>query len=81
MSQRDPARLAQVLSNLLNNAAKYTDQGGRIWLTASRQGDDALIRVKDTGVGIPPEMLHRIFEMFTQVDHTLERSRAGSASV
>jgi PAS domain S-box-containing protein len=73
----DPTRLAQVLSNLLNNAAKYTDQGGRIWLTASRQGDDALIRVKDTGAGIPPEMLQRIFEMFTQVDHTLERSEGG----
>ena len=73
----DPTRLAQVLSNLLNNAAKYTDQGGRIWLTAARQGDDALIRVKDTGAGIPAGMLQRIFDMFTQVDHTLERSEGG----
>ena len=66
-----------MLSNLLNNAAKYTDQGGRIWVTAERQGDQVLIRVKDTGIGIPPEMLPRIFDMFTQVDRSLERSEGG----
>jgi PAS domain S-box-containing protein len=75
--EADPTRLAQVVSNLLNNAAKYTDQGGSIGLTAEQQGDDAVIRVKDTGAGIPSEMLHRIFDMFTQVDHTLERSEGG----
>ena len=75
--EADPTRLAQVLSNLLNNAAKYTDQGGRIWLTAERQSGHVLIRVKDTGIGIPAEMLPRIFDMFTQVDRTLERSEGG----
>ncbi len=49
----DPTRLAQVLMNLLNNAAKYTDQGGRIWLTAEREGEQVLIRVRDSGIGIP----------------------------
>jgi len=73
----DPTRLAQVLLNLLNNAAKYMEQGGRIWLTAERQGDEALIRVKDTGIGIPAAMLTRIFDMFTQVDYSLERSEGG----
>ena len=75
--EADLIRLSQVLLNLLNNAAKYTDQGGRIWLTAERQGDQVLIRVKDTGIGISAEMLPRIFEMFTQVDRTLERSQGG----
>jgi CheY-like chemotaxis protein len=63
--------------NLLNNAVKYTDQGGHIWLTAKRESDYLLIRVKDNGIGIPIDMLPRIFDMFTQVDHTLERSQGG----
>jgi signal transduction histidine kinase/CheY-like chemotaxis protein len=63
----DPTRLAQIVANLLNNAAKYTEAGGRIWLTAERQGSDAVISVRDSGMGIPAEMLPRIFEMFTQV--------------
>jgi CheY-like chemotaxis protein len=75
--EADPTRLAQVLLNLLNNAAKYTEQGGRIWLTAEQDGRQVVIRVKDTGVGIPAEMLPRIFEMFVQVDHSLERSQGG----
>jgi PAS domain S-box-containing protein len=75
--EADLTRLSQVLLNLLDNAAKYTDRGGRIWLTAERQNDQVLIRVKDTGIGIPPEMLPRIFEMFTQVDPSLERSQSG----
>ncbi|HEY2933568.1 MAG TPA: ATP-binding protein [Acidobacteriota bacterium] len=75
--EADPARLAQVLLNLLNNAAKYTDQGGQIWLTAEQDGDALQIRVKDSGVGMPREMLPRVFEMFTQMDHTLERSQGG----
>ena len=75
--EADLTRLSQVLMNLLNNAAKYTNQGGRIWLTAERQSDKVLIRVKDTGIGIPAEMLPRIFGMFTQVDRSLERSQGG----
>ncbi len=73
----DPTRLAQVLQNLLNNAAKYMDQGGRIGVTAQRQDEQVLLRVKDTGIGIPPEMLPRIFDMFMQVDHSLERAEGG----
>ncbi len=73
----DLTRLAQVLSNLLNNAAKYTDHGGRISLTAEPQDGHVLIRVQDNGMGIPPEMLSSIFDMFTQVDRTLERSEGG----
>src|SRR5262249_5038369 len=73
----DPVRLAQVFSNLLQNACKYTEPGGRIWLTANRQGSDVLVSVKDTGIGIPPDMLSRIFDIFTQVDRTLERSQGG----
>ncbi len=75
--EADPTRLAQVLLNLLNNAAKYMDKGGRIWLTAERQRDHVLIRVKDAGIGIPTEMLPRVFDMFTQVDRSLERSEGG----
>jgi len=73
----DMIRLAQVFSNLLNNAAKYSERGGRIVLTVERPGSEAVVRVRDTGVGIPPEMLPRIFEMFTQVDRTLEKSHGG----
>jgi PAS domain S-box-containing protein len=75
--EADPIRMVQVLSNLLNNAAKYMDQGGRIWVIAERQSDHVLIRVKDTGIGIPTETLPRIFDMFTQVDHSLKRSEGG----
>lgn len=77
MLNADPTRLAQVLSNLLNNAAKYMEEGGHIWLTCERSGDQAVIRVKDTGVGIPVTMLPHIFDMFVQVDHSLERSQGG----
>lgn len=73
----DPTRLSQVLLNLLNNAAKYTEERGRIWLTAERQDDSVILRVKDTGIGIPQEMFPRIFDIFTQVDRSLERSRGG----
>ena len=73
----DPARLAQVLSNLLNNAAKYTDEGGQISLTAERLGEDVIVRVRDTGIGIAPELLPKIFDLFTQADRTLSRSRGG----
>ncbi len=73
----DAARLAQVFSNLLNNAAKYTERGGRIWLTVERQGSEAVVRVKDTGIGIPADSLPHLFEMFTQIDRSLERSQGG----
>jgi len=73
----DPARLAQVFSNLLNNACKYTESGGRIWLTAERQGSDVVVHVKDTGMGIPSDKLASIFEMFTQIDRSLGRSQGG----
>ena len=73
----DLTRLAQVVANLLNNAAKYTERGGRVWLTAERQGSDAVIRVRDTGVGIPADLLPRVFDMFAQGEGSLERSRGG----
>jgi CheY-like chemotaxis protein len=73
----DPLRLAQAILNLLNNAAKYTKNGGHIWLTAERQGSDAVISVRDNGIGISGDMLPRIFDMFTQVDRSLERSPSG----
>ncbi|HJU72215.1 MAG TPA: ATP-binding protein [Gemmatimonadaceae bacterium] len=73
----DPMRLAQVLANLLNNAAKYTERGGRIWLTVTPQDSEIVVSVKDTGIGIPPDALPRIFEMFAQVDRSLEKSQGG----
>jgi PAS domain S-box-containing protein len=73
----DPVRLAQVFLNLLNNAAKYTKPGGHIWLTAAREGSDAVVSVRDNGIGIPGDMLSRIFDMFTQVDRSLEQSQGG----
>ncbi len=73
----DPSRLAQVIGNLLNNACKFTDKGGRIALVVDRDGDTAVLRVRDSGVGIAAEQLPRIFEMFTQIDTSLERSRGG----
>ena len=75
--EADPTRLAQVLSNLLNNAAKYTDQDGRIGVTAELQGNEALIRVGDNGTGIHPEDLPRIFDPFTQAGRSSERSEGG----
>lgn len=73
----DPTRMAQVIANLLNNAAKYTPEGGHISVTAEREGAGVIIRVKDTGLGIPADMLPRVFDMFTQVGRTLERSQGG----
>jgi len=73
----DPTRLAQVFSNLLNNAAKYTDRGGRIWLTADQRDHEVVVRVRDTGIGIPEEHLPGIFEAFSQTAPALERSQGG----
>jgi len=73
----DAVRLTQVFGNLLNNSCKYTAPGGKITVTAERQGADAVVTVSDTGTGIPPDKLDSIFEMFTQVDRPLERSLGG----
>jgi signal transduction histidine kinase/CheY-like chemotaxis protein len=73
----DVIRLAQVFSNLLNNAAKYTGPGGRIAVTAERDADTVAVTVEDSGIGIPPEMLAQVFEPFTQLDRSLERSKGG----
>ncbi len=73
----DRTRLAQVLANLLNNAAKYTPAGGTITLDVRNIESDAVIRVRDTGMGIPPEMLGKIFDLFAQVDRSLDRSQGG----
>jgi CheY-like chemotaxis protein/anti-sigma regulatory factor (Ser/Thr protein kinase) len=73
----DAARLEQVVVNLLTNAAKYTDEGGNIWLSLEQEGDEAVLRVRDTGVGIAPELLPRIFDLFTQAERSLDRSQGG----
>ena len=73
----DATRLAQIFSNLLNNAAKYTPSGGTIELSTRREGDFVVISVRDNGVGIPLDMLHQVFDMFLQVDASTSRSRSG----
>ena len=73
----DEARLSQVLANLLNNAAKYTPPGGSIFLSAAREGNEAVFRVRDTGTGISAEMLPRIFDLFTQAEQSIDRSQGG----
>ncbi|MHB1560862.1 MAG: PAS domain-containing sensor histidine kinase [Isosphaeraceae bacterium] len=75
--QADPMRLEQVLANLLTNAAKYTDPGGRIELIAAPEGDDLVLRVSDTGIGLAPEALPGLFRLYTQLDAARERSRGG----
>jgi CheY-like chemotaxis protein len=73
----DAVRLAQVFSNLLNNATKYTPDGGRLSLAAVQRAGEVEVAVRDNGVGIPPEMQSRVFDMFTQVDSSLERAHGG----
>src|SRR5690348_7160138 len=73
----DPVRLEEVLWNLLNNAAKYTETGGKIAVVVERQSADAVITVRDTGIGIAPELLPQLFEMFFQADASLDRTGGG----
>jgi PAS domain S-box-containing protein len=75
--EADMTRLAQVFSNLLNNSAKYTERGGHIWLTAEQQESDVLVSVKDTGIGIAADQLPRVFHMFSQAEHSLEKAQGG----
>lgn len=73
----DPVRLAQIFANLLNNAAKYTEDGGHIWLKAECSGEQVIVSVRDNGIGILPEMLPRVFDLFSQSDHGRRRSQGG----
>ena len=73
----DGSRLEQILVNLLGNAAKYTEDGGHIWLSVEQKGEECVLRVRDTGVGISPELLPRIFDLFTQAERSLGRSQGG----
>ena len=75
--EADPTRLEQVVVNLISNAANYTEPGGRIDITERRAGDHVLLRVRDSGAGIAPEMLPHIFDLFAQGDRTLDRSQGG----
>ena len=73
----DPARLEQILINLLNNAAKYTEPGGQVWLRAERRDEEIIIEVRDTGIGVEPSLLPRLFEPFRQVEGARQRSQGG----
>jgi len=73
----DPVRLTQVVSNLLNNACKFTSPGGTIAISVTREGEDAVIRVRDNGIGIAPSETARVFDTFMQIDKTLGRARDG----
>lgn len=75
--EADPVRLAQIATNLLNNAVKYTPKAGRIWLTAKQEGDHAVLSVRDNGIGIDPEMLPHVFDLFVQADRSLDRTQGG----
>jgi signal transduction histidine kinase/CheY-like chemotaxis protein len=73
----DPVRLEQVITNLLNNAMKYTAGGGRVEASVQTEDDEAVLRVQDSGVGLAPEMVERVFDLFTQVEGTLDRAKGG----
>ncbi len=75
--EADPVRLAQVVGNLLTNAAKYTEPGGRITLSAGREGAEVVLRVRDTGIGIAPELLPKVFDLFVQADHATTKAQGG----
>ena len=73
----DPVRLAQIFGNMFNNACKYTPAGGAVWVDVTRVGTNAVVKIKDTGIGIPPDQLDRVFELFTQIDVPFERTQGG----
>src|SRR5205085_7596732 len=75
--EADPTRLAQVIANLLNNAAKYTDPGGSIWLTCERTEGALLIRVRDNGIGLSEDMKTRVFDLFVQSERGADRAQGG----
>ena len=75
--QGDPTRLEQAVANLLNNAAKYTEPGGEITVTSEREGDELVLRVADTGIGLSAEMMNRVFDLFAQADLSLDRTQGG----
>ena len=77
MVEADVTRLCQIVANLLNNAAKYTPEGGHIQVLAERDGDEAVITVQDSGIGLTQDMLPRVFDMFAQVDRSMERAQGG----
>ena len=76
-AEADPVRLEQIVTNLLTNAAKYTESGGQIRLSAERLQDEVVIKVRDSGIGIPQEQLPHMFELFAQGDRSLARSEGG----
>jgi PAS domain S-box-containing protein len=75
--EADAARIEQAVTNLLTNAAKYTDPGGTVTVSAERDHEQAVIRVRDNGIGIPPEVLPRVFDLFTQAERSLDRAQGG----
>ncbi len=75
--EADFARISQIIANLLTNASRYTEPPGKIWLELDVEGSDAVLRVRDTGIGIPPEMLEQIFEMFSQADRPHHQTQGG----
>ena len=77
MTEGDPVRLEQIVTNLLTNAAKFTEAGGEIWVSADHDEEGIVIKVRDTGMGIPPDQISRMFELFAQADHSLARSEGG----
>jgi PAS domain S-box-containing protein len=76
-AEGDPVRLEQIVTNLLLNAAKFTEPGGEIWVSADQEREGIVIKVRDTGMGIPPDQISRMFELFAQGDHSLARSEGG----
>jgi PAS domain S-box-containing protein len=77
MLDADPVRLAQIFGNLLNNAAKYSDKGGQIEIAARRDGDQALVTIRDSGDGIPPEQFAKLFQIFTRGERSARRNQSG----
>ena len=73
----DPAQLEQVLVNLLVNAAKYTDDGGTVSLSVSKEDNEAIVRIRDSGIGIAADVLPCVFNLFMQADHSSRRAEAG----